>query len=1793
MANYTLSAKLTADITEFQKGLQQAQSSLSSLSKSATNAGTMCTSVGKALTPVTTALTGVAATAFNTCKNFIQLYESSIVVFEKMLDGSDAAQQLYSDLLGIAKASTFSQETFLEAGKSLVGVGVSAENTKKYLQATTDAVTAFGGSADDLQRVTYAFRKIATNGKFSMEEVNSMADVGVNVLAILGNQYGKNTDEMRDMISKGLIPAEEGLDKLTTGIEKGTDGVNGMTQALEGMSAALKGKTLTGALDSMNSSIRSFSLGLMQMNPTLTEADEGYEENQKRLNQLTAALTTINSIIPKAVGLFGSVTDAVGKLLDKLVGGEVVWDDQTNSWKRVLTYTEEGEKVLGDIGGVLGKVNNYLDKLDPDKMQIFSDAIGSLALAAPVLVGVGTGLKVFGKVSGALSGKLASATSGLSSLKNVISSTKGSQGLSNIAGGFKTIFSTIQTAMSQIASVVWKGITKISSLVWKGVSTIASLVWKGVSKLASLVWKGVTKLASLAWKGITKIASLAWKGISTIASYAWKGITQLATLIGKGINLIVTPFKIVGSKIISALNSMWSQIAPVVAKGVDFIVTPFKIVGSRIVGVLNTAWGKVTPVLNKGVSAVQTFGGKLVNAFKLIIGKVSSIIGKIISVIGAIGGKIVSILGTIWSTVAPIITNGINIILTPFKWLGSKIVALFGVIKTTVLPALNTFFGGLFSGLSSGLSQIFSGVMAFAPQITSAFLGLFKFALIGGAIVAVFGIIQQKFGESLDRLWPMIQAKGTELLSKASEWITNSLPEVINSGFTLIGNIIDTLTALMPQLIQVGMSLVANLISGFAQNLPTILPKVVLLITTIVQGLVENIGLLIDAGLQLLVGLANGIVAALPVLIKQLPTIIVTIVEALIEHLPEIITAGIQILVALGEGLIEALPQLITSITTDLIPAIWNIITETDWLGLGKQIIEGILEGFGSLGTKIGEKVGEVKDNVVGWFKEKFGIQSPSKLMHDEVGVQVGMGTVGGISDIDTAETDTQAQKVCDMVSDTFDRKMPGLISNVQGLFKGLFSSISGSGEGQSVGFNFDMSGLVESAETAMAQLNDVITSGYTQIRANLANQNSMVASETKTIFDSMVSQAVGSIQTMVDQVKVAVAGMNGAFNGVFDGLTKAALTQITTLFSGAQTIFNNLATTTQNIISKMGNAVVALFQSMITITVNASYSMANQIIAAVSLMTKGVISATTAFQASYIGIWNSAKNQAVSVVNTMRVLVVSSISTMVTQINRAVAGLPSDFNSIGRQMMSQLKAGIDSGKSAVLTVTSSLVSQLVSTFITGLGIHSPSKVMTWIGQMMLAGLIKGLSQKQIVEFTSKYVGEMQESFKNGELKLGTTVSTLKESGSQKLIDYLGKNGDVEYEGTSNSTVYPLSGGPYDITSWFGYRPASDTNGVGTTNHGGLDIGAPAGTPILAASGGTVSLAGSNGGYGNCVVIDHGNGLQTLYGHMSSIGTSAGATVTPGQVIGYVGSTGNSTGPHLHYEMRQNGTKIDPYPYIEGAQISGGTLTLSQAIQNALQLMKSGTSAEDINKMGSNVMIGGLNLGAYTGTDGDLTNWLTQACNITGEPLSSLPGLIYAAKMESGGNPNAINLWDSNAAAGNPSKGLLQTIQTTFDAYAAPGMTNVWNPVHNAVAAIRYMRARYGSVASVVNPRLGGWYGYAIGTNHARSGLAIVGENGPEVVNFAGGEKVMKNRDVRNSGLLGGVVSGVKSDLKEIGREIAKQITTNVKGQDINLNTMVNLDGKKVGYGTAKFVSEKNDFEESRMNRIRGIRNGV
>jgi murein DD-endopeptidase MepM/ murein hydrolase activator NlpD len=128
-------------------------------------------------------------------------------------------------------------------------------------------------------------------------------------------------------------------------------------------------------------------------------------------------------------------------------------------------------------------------------------------------------------------------------------------------------------------------------------------------------------------------------------------------------------------------------------------------------------------------------------------------------------------------------------------------------------------------------------------------------------------------------------------------------------------------------------------------------------------------------------------------------------------------------------------------------------------------------------------------------------------------------------------------------------------------------------------------------------------------------------------------------------------------------------------------------------------------------------------------------------------------------------------------------------------------------------------------------------------------------------------------------------------------------------------SIWPVEG---TLESGYGVR-RNPFGGSSYESHEGQDIEALMGTPVVAAASGTVTIACAQNGYGNVVYVDHGNGLSTRYGHLSQIDAVVGQKVTRGDVLGRVGSTGRSTGPHLHYEVRINNAPVNPRLYLPGA----------------------------------------------------------------------------------------------------------------------------------------------------------------------------------------------------------------------------------------------------------------------------------
>ncbi len=202
------------------------------------------------------------------------------------------------------------------------------------------------------------------------------------------------------------------------------------------------------------------------------------------------------------------------------------------------------------------------------------------------------------------------------------------------------------------------------------------------------------------------------------------------------------------------------------------------------------------------------------------------------------------------------------------------------------------------------------------------------------------------------------------------------------------------------------------------------------------------------------------------------------------------------------------------------------------------------------------------------------------------------------------------------------------------------------------------------------------------------------------------------------------------------------------------------------------------------------------------------------------------------------------------------------------------------------------------------------------------------LVQKQETYKEDYYADVVYED--DGDMYIGESeVIQEGQSGTHTVTDLVTYKGETEYtreqlqetvhvaaiaqivrRGTKSKPTYMYPCTNWPITSRFGYRWGR--------LHAGTDVGVPTGTTVRASRAGQVTVAGWLGGYGNCVMIDHGDGVVTVYGHLSEVTVSVGEYVDQGERVALSGNTGRSTGPHLHFEIRINGSPVDPEPYLAG-----------------------------------------------------------------------------------------------------------------------------------------------------------------------------------------------------------------------------------------------------------------------------------
>jgi len=643
---------------------------------------------------VTVPVTGLGVATLKTAVDFVKLKESSMGVFKQMLGGVDAADKMYESLLSIAKASTYSQEAFLVAGKTLVGMGTSADKTAKYLQAITNAVAGFGGSSADIESLATVFGKVQAKGKVLTDDLNMLAERGVNGLQILAAHYKVTTDEMQEMVSDGMVPAEKGLDILCDGMENGYTYAGKFHQGMAGMAQSLKSGTLTGALDSLKSSFRNMSVQMW----------DAFENKPEMIE----AVNAIGNAMGRLPAIMGPITNAIGPMFQTFA-------DKLN---KIATLAEEHPKLFENI----------------------VKAILKLAVAGPVLMGIGKGFEIISywtkpmEIFGTKISKISILAKVFSlAFKRIFTVLKGGVTvLKLVAGGIKTVFA----AMGPVGWVI----TAITAIIAILVTLYNKCEWfrnmvNNVVGFIVNIFKTVVDFFKNNWKNILLFIINPFAGIFKLLYDKFSGFRNFVDGI---VNAIVGFFKGLWSKICSIFSSVVSFVSGIISSIVNILAIPFDYVKNAvilIVALVATAlegiYNVIMWLINGAISIFSTIASWIYNnvlmpVFNFFSNVFTAIYNFIVSWVNTIFG--------IYSTIAGWIYN--NVLLPIYNFFSSIWSGILNII-TNVVAKIKTAF----NNVATVVKNVFNNVKSFISNIFSAVAGIIK-APINGVIGIINNVLK-------------------------------------------------------------------------------------------------------------------------------------------------------------------------------------------------------------------------------------------------------------------------------------------------------------------------------------------------------------------------------------------------------------------------------------------------------------------------------------------------------------------------------------------------------------------------------------------------------------------------------------------------------------------------------------------------------------------------------------------------------------------------------------------------------------------------------------------------------------------------------------------------------------------------------------------------------------------------------------------------------------------------------------------------------------------------------------------
>ena len=967
-------------------------------------------------------------------------------------------------------------------GKPVVIMDALREKAEELGKSTQFSAVQVGEAMNNMAMAGYDVQKIYDNiptvlnlaaaGGLSLEYATQLV---ANGMAVMGDRC-EGSAQMADMLAVTASSAYGSVAEFGEGLL-----VAGGQAKLCGLNLA---ETYT-ALGILGDAGMQGSEGGTQLRNALKNLYQPTDKAKKVLSQL--GIETVDAT-GEMVPLQGVLTQ-LSEAMDGMTAGEKndimskIFDTRTLRAGNALIeqsgerFTELYAKISACDGAAMEMANTVNDNLQGDLVK-FSSAVEGLqdtiykSLDGPMRLAVQTGTKGIGVL-----------TSLADFLGKKFEEVK--PYIDAIGDGIKTVLGIAE----------WDGETGLTSQLKKSWHEIEQ------SKAAAVVKEITDAFKELfgIWTGST--------GASTALKRSWQEIAK---------NKALEEFKTKVKEVAEAVTTFLSDNKDTIIQFIHLLPTLAK--GFVGLNVAKGVVGKLMP-LGRGLQTVagafRDTAGAAASGVSFLKGGATTVFGKLGSVVSKEGGIFDKFGMRAQQALFKVETATGRFDKNPPKFWqminSGKLGSAFGKFGTIASKSLGTLFTGVTQLSGLALKALAPGAMV-------------------GVILAGLGLVYNAFGDEINQILLMVQQQGPTIISTLASSIISQIPALIASGAELVGGLLETFTALAPSIVSAGAGIISALVTGVGSALPTLVPQAVMAVGTLAVSIIGQIPQLIASGVQLLVGLAQGIGNSLPMMITMAAQAVVSFIQGLGANLPAILTGGVQIIISLLSGILQSIPAIIEG-AAQIVKSLVDTIINTDWLGVGMQIItmikDGLVNGFTSFGDFItglingdnaGEEAGmtQAESVATGIEAGKPQVEEASTSLMDSI-----QTTASGI-DLTSAGTGMAESLVTPYLSGIGE--LPGMTGEYT---TQMLDTVTGTGDS-----------ITSSAEASSQKVNQILNTGLANMTATF-NKGKTQASEAGKATGSNYAQGIANEQGNASNAgnilkNNAVNGMSGGYGSAY-----------------------------------------------------------------------------------------------------------------------------------------------------------------------------------------------------------------------------------------------------------------------------------------------------------------------------------------------------------------------------------------------------------------------------------------------------------------------------------------------------------------------------------------------------------------------------------------------------------------------------------------------------------------------------------